>query len=70
MINYCHYKSDCYVNTMDYLKKKLKKLNVSKTYEEIETRIASGWYVETNDAKKTKKYKTNEIKFKVAKNFK
>tara|TARA_Y100000589_G_scaffold245554_1_gene233252 strand:- start:739 stop:909 length:171 start_codon:yes stop_codon:yes gene_type:complete len=55
---------------MDYLKKKLKKLNVSKTYDEIETRIASGWYVETNDARKTKKYKTNEIKFKVAKNTK
>ena len=55
---------------MDYLKKKLRKLNVSKTYDEIETRIASGWYVETSDSKKTKKYKTNEIKFKVSKNSK
>ncbi len=52
---------------MDYLKKKLKKLNVSKTYDEIDTRIATGWYVETNDSYKTKKYKTNEIKFKVKK---
>tara|TARA_Y100001970_G_C13962006_1_gene713658 strand:+ start:606 stop:767 length:162 start_codon:yes stop_codon:yes gene_type:complete len=52
---------------MDYLKKKLKKLNVSKTYDEIDTRIASGWYVETNDSNKTKKYKTNEIKFKITK---
>ena len=53
---------------MDYLKKKLKKLNVSKTYDEIETRIASGWYVETNDSRKTKKYKTKQIKIKLSKN--
>ena len=53
---------------MDYLKKKLRKLNISKTYDEIETRIASGWYVETNDSRKTKKYKTNKIKFKISKN--
>ena len=55
---------------MDYLKKKLKNLNVSKTYDEIETRIASGWYVETNDSRKTKKYKTNEIEYKLTKNIK
>tara|TARA_Y100001968_G_scaffold331167_1_gene384958 strand:+ start:1080 stop:1265 length:186 start_codon:yes stop_codon:yes gene_type:complete len=52
---------------MDYLKKKLKKINVSKTYDEIDTRIASGWYVETNDSSKTKKYKTDEIKYKLSK---
>ena len=66
----CLYKTDCYVENMDYLKKKLKNLNVSKTYDEIETRIASGWYVETNDSRKTKKYKTNEIKYKLTKNIK
>ena len=53
---------------MDYLKKKLKNLNVSQTFDEIDTRIASGWYVEANDGKKTKKYKTDKIKFKIAKN--
>ena len=53
---------------MDYLKKKLQNLNVTRTYDEIDTRIASGWYVETNDGKKTKKYKTSKIKFKVTKN--
>jgi len=52
---------------MDYLKKKLKKVNVSKTYDEIDTRIASGWYVETNAPSKTKKYKTEEIKYKLTK---
>ena len=55
---------------MDYLKKKLRNLDVSESYDEIETRIASGWYVETNDSRRTKKYKTNEIKFKLAKNIK
>tara|TARA_B100000945_G_C20327492_1_gene570721 strand:+ start:945 stop:1118 length:174 start_codon:yes stop_codon:yes gene_type:complete len=53
---------------MDYLKKKLKKVNVSRTYDEIDTRIASGWYVETNNSSKTKKYKTNVIKYKITKN--
>ena len=67
---YCHKISPCYVENMDYLKKKLKNLNVSKTYDEIETRIASGWYVETSDSKKTKKYKTKGIKFKLAKSIK
>ena len=55
---------------MDYLKKKLKKQNVSKTYDEIDTRIASGWYVETDNSHKTKKYKTSQIKFKVTKSSK
>ena len=53
---------------MDYLKKKLKKVNVTRTYDEIDTRIASGWYVETNNSSKTKKYKTNVIKYKITKN--
>ena len=37
-------------------------------HDEIETRIASGRYVETNDSRKLKKYKTSEIKFRVSKN--
>ena len=31
---------------MDYLKKSLKKLNIKSDYEEVDTKIASGWYVE------------------------
>ena len=52
---------------MDYLKKKLKNENISKTYDELDTRIASGWYVEAKDSKKSKQYKTKQIKFKVSK---
>ena len=51
---------------MDYLKKKLKNQNISKAFEELDTRIASGWYVETKDEKKVKQYKTSKIKFKVS----
>ena len=52
---------------MDYLKKKLQHQNIAKAFEELETRIASGWYVETKDEKKSKQYKTSQIKFKVSK---
>lgn len=52
---------------MDYLKKKLQKENISKAYEELDTRIASGWYVENKDNKKPKQYKTSKIKFKLSK---
>ena len=55
---------------MDYLKKKLKNQNISKAFEELDTRIASGWYVETKDEKKVKQYKTSKIKFKVSKKIK
>ena len=55
---------------MDYLKKKLQNQNISKAYEELDTRIASGWYVETKDDKKVKQYKTNQIKFRVSKKLK
>ena len=37
---------------MDYKKKSLKKLNENKVYEEIDTRLASGWYVDTFENKK------------------
>ena len=52
---------------MDYLKKSLKKLDIKKDYDEMDTRIASGWYVNTNGDKKEKKYKTSQVKFKLVK---
>ena len=52
---------------MDYLKKSLKKLNLKKDFEEIDTKLASGWYVDDNNFKKTKIYKTKQISFKISK---
>ena len=53
---------------MDYLKKSLKKLNIERDYEEFDTKIASGWYVEPVDGnKKKKKFKTKKVEFKVSK---
>ena len=53
---------------MDYLKKSLRKLNIYRDYEEVDTKIASGWYVEpiVGNSKK-KKYKTKQVEFKIAK---
>ena len=52
---------------MDYKKKSLKKLDLTKDYEEIDTRIASGWYVDHLNKSKKKSYKTSEVKFKISK---
>tara|TARA_Y100001978_G_C23345977_1_gene269707 strand:- start:179 stop:343 length:165 start_codon:yes stop_codon:yes gene_type:complete len=52
---------------MDYLKKSLKKLNIQKDYEEIDSRLASGWYVDAIGCKKVKKYKTSKVAFKISK---
>ena len=52
---------------MDYKKKSLSKLNTTESYEEIDTRLASGWYVDTLGGNKRKKYKTKEVSFKIAK---
>ena len=52
---------------MDYKKKSLKNLNRSESYDEIDTRLASGWYVDSPDSNKKKKYKTNQIIFKISK---
>ena len=52
---------------MDYKKKSLNKLNREESYEEIDTRLASGWYVDTVDNKKKKKYKTDKVFFKISK---
>ena len=52
---------------MDYKKKSLKNLNRDECYEEIDTRLASGWYVDTSINNKKKKYKTKQVVFKIAK---
>jgi len=52
---------------MDYKKKSLNKLNKSESYEEIDTRLASGWYVDSFDNTKKKKYKTKKVSFKISK---
>ena len=36
---------------MDYIKKSLQKLKEDKTYEEIDTRLALGWYVDISENK-------------------
>ena len=52
---------------MDYKKKSLSKMNRIESYEEIDTRLASGWYVDAVGSKKTKKYKTKEVSYKISK---
>ena len=52
---------------MDYKKKSLINLNRSESYEEIDTRLASGWFVDSEGSKKKKKYKTKEVSFKISK---
>mgnify|MGYP001221038950 CR=1 FL=1 len=51
---------------MDYKKKSLKKLNRDESYEEIDTRLASGWYVDSLGNTK-KKYKTKNVPYKISK---
>ncbi len=52
---------------MDYKKKSLNKLSGCESYEEIDTRLASGWYVDTLGNHKKKKYKTKEVPFTISK---
>ena len=52
---------------MDYLKKSLSNDDIQRDYEEIDTRLASGWYVDSVNSPKKKKYKTNKVSFKIAK---
>ena len=52
---------------MDYKKKSLRNLDRSESYEEIDTRLASGWYVDSVGTSKNKKFKTKEVKFKISK---
>ena len=50
---------------MDYLKKSLRKLNIKSDYEEVDTKLASGWYVDSLEVNKKKKYKTKKVEFKI-----
>tara|TARA_A100001388_G_C28496179_1_gene369396 strand:+ start:257 stop:421 length:165 start_codon:yes stop_codon:yes gene_type:complete len=52
---------------MDYKKKSLNKISNDTSYEEIDTRIASGWYVDAIDNNKKKKYRTKKVSFKISK---
>ena len=54
-------------NLMDYKKKSMNNMNRNESYEEIDTRLASGWYVDSVGSTKKKKYKTKEVKFKISK---
>ena len=51
---------------MDYLKKSLKKLDEQRDYEEIDTRLASGWFVDSLGNNKKKKYKTKQVSYKIS----
>ena len=51
---------------MDYIKKSLSKLNENKVYEEIDTRLASGWYVDAFENKKKKQFKTQKVTYKIS----
>ena len=52
---------------MDYKKKKLTGIGSSRDYEEIDTRLASGWYIDSFGVTKKKKYKTDKVSFKISK---
>ena len=51
---------------MEYKKKSLSNLDIKKDYEEIDTRLASGWYVEDINTPKKRIYKTKKTPFKVS----
>ena len=55
---------------MEYIKKSLANLDIKKDYEEIDTRLASGWYVDDINISKKKIYKTNKTSFKISKKIK
>ena len=55
---------------MDYKKKSLNKSKLNESYEEIDTRLATGWYVNPEGNTKSKKYKTKEVLFKISKRHK
>ncbi len=53
---------------MDYKKKSLNKIARDECYEEIDTRLASGWYVDSVESNIKKKYKTEKVSYKIKKN--
>ena len=52
---------------MEYKKKSLSNLDIEKDYEEIDTRLASGWYVDTTENKKKKQFKTQKVTYTISK---
>ena len=52
---------------MDYKKKSLNEISKGENYEEIDTRLASGWYVDSFEKNKKKKYRTSKVTFKISK---
>ena len=52
---------------MEYEKKSLSNLNINKDYEEIDTRLASGWFVDDVNIPKKKIYKTKKTSFRISK---
>ena len=52
---------------MEYKKKSLTDLKINKDYEEIDTRLASGWFVDDINIPKKKIYKTKQTPFKISK---
>ena len=54
---------------MEYKKKSLSDLNINKDYEEIDTRLASGWFVDDINTPKKKIYKTKKTAFRISKKF-
>ena len=62
----------CYISInqefcMDYKKKSLNNSSSDTSYEEIDTRLASGWYVDSVENNKKKKYRTKKVTFKISK---
>ena len=57
-------------NKVDYKKKPLNNLSTNESYEEIDTRLASGWYVDPIGNNKKKKYKTKEVSFTISRKHK
>ena len=55
---------------IEYKKKSLSNLDIKKDYEEIDTRIASGWYVDDINTLKKKIYKTEKTPFTISKKLK
>ena len=51
----------------DYKKKSLSKINKTESYEEIDTRLASGWYVDSFGINNKKRYKTKKVAYKLSK---
>ena len=52
---------------MDYKKKSLDKISNGESFEEIDTRLAAGWYVDSVENNKKKKYRTKKVSFKISK---